>query len=46
MDSEIYPQMPSFLFNQTLTPKTHTLSPLFIATIHQNPKQSKGGLPP
>ena len=26
MDSEIYPQIPSSLLNQTLTPKTHIFS--------------------
>ena len=35
MDSEIYPQIPSSLFNQTLTPNTHILSPSFTTTIRQ-----------
>ena len=35
MDSEIYPQIPSSLLNQTLTPKTHILSPSFTTTIRQ-----------
>ena len=35
-DSEIYSQILSSLFNQTLTPKTHVLSSSFIGTTHLN----------
>ena len=41
MDSEIHPEIPYSVLNQTLTPKPHILSPSFTAIIREGSWQRK-----